>query len=66
LSDSREHPEVYKSVDEDEFDDASADAIETATNAGEEKVKKDEEKGESGGNEFDKSKQDKKKTDEDA
>lgn len=57
---------MYKSVDEDEFDDASAEAIETATNAGEEKVKKDEEKGESGGNEFDKSKQDKKKTDEDA
>ena len=59
LPDFREHPEVYKTLDEDELDDTSAEAIETATTMGEETLKEDERKGESKGN--DSKKEDKKK-----
>ena len=45
MSDFREHPEVYKSLDEgdvDEVDEASARAVETATTTVEQNLKTDE------------------------
>ena len=47
MSDFREHPEVYKSLNEDDTDDAddadevSTEAVETATTKGEQKLKTD-------------------------